>query len=41
MESLEAIREAKLAVVTPAAVTAQAVANTPSDDDYITLDGQS
>lgn len=41
MESLEAIREAKLAVVTPAAVTAQAAANTPNDDDYITLDGQS
>jgi putative ABC transport system ATP-binding protein len=41
MESLEAIREAKLAVVTPAAVTAQAVANTPSDDDHSTLDGQS
>jgi putative ABC transport system ATP-binding protein len=43
MESLEAIREAKLAVVTPAAVTAQAVANTPSEDsfsdgdDHITL----
>ena len=49
MESLEAIREAKLAVVTPAAAdtNAQAVVNTPSenmlrsDDDYITLDGQS
>jgi putative ABC transport system ATP-binding protein len=49
MESLEAIREAKLAFVTPATAdtNAQAVVNTPSenmlrsDDDHSTLDGQS
>ena len=44
MESLEAIRDAKLAAAIPATVDANAetAANTPSsDDDHVTLEGQS